>query len=939
MKRIKYNVINILNPNTGKYEGIPAIVGMSAYEIACQHGFTGSESDFCNRIEQERSIAIDDIRELGNYILEQIPDDIPNILNDIEDIKKLIESGIGGPSDFGCNSKIEVPIINNETISITNGETTENPFSSWTPTKEDICGKIFKVIWDGTEYFLYGCQRSCDSETISQYIFGNGNLANSYDDVNTEVPFVFVLKKWREYSSDLPSLKVFTKDTESTTHTVSIIRVDIDCTKIPQYYLDTDNGNKLIQSGSGVGSIVLNGSKDASGDYSLANGYSKASGNFSHAEGYDTNAIGIGSHAEGYNTTVEGEYSHAEGFQTVVKGNHAHAEGYQTKSEYNYAHAEGIYTTASGPASHAEGSNTNASTDFSHAEGHGTTASGTYSHAEGHGTTAEGTSSHAEGYNTTASGYESHAEGYNTTASGNYSHSEGEDTIASAIGSHAEGHSTTTNGEYSHAEGESTTASGNSSHAEGKNTTASGPASHSEGESTTASGVSSHAEGNNTTASANYSHAEGGGTTVKSEYSHAEGYETSIGENANYSHTEGYKTKVLDEAHYSHAEGWSTTAKGGASHAEGYYTSAYGDDSHSEGQGTIATGNNSHAEGYQTTAEGNSSHAEGHGTTASGDTSHSEGQSTTASGSFSHAEGNYTTASSSGSHAEGYSTTASGPYSHAEGNKTTASGNYSHAEGNETTALDYQFAIGHYNDTTNATAYGATGVTGTAFVIGNGTSSAKSNAFRVTGNGETYAKGAYNTTGADYAEFAEWADGNPDDEDRRGYFVTFDEEKPNMIRKANEGDYILGVISGNPCIIGNSDESWIGKYCFDEFGSYIYEEVEYDEPYIEKEIKVNEETGKEEEVIVEKTRKVKCTTYKINPDFDPEREYIHRSLRKEWDYVGWIGVLSVRDDGTCKPGGYCKPTEGGIATTSERTPDSYRVLERLTDNVIKVAIK
>lgn len=273
---------------------------------------------------------------------------------------------------------------------------------------------------------------------------------------------------------------------------------------------------------------------------------------------------------------------------------------------------------------------------------------------------------------------------------------------------------------------------------------------------------------------------------------------------------------------------------------------------------------------------------------------------------------------------------ASGVDSFAQGNNTNASGNYSHAGGYNTKALTNQFAQGHYNDTSLATANSTSGTSdGTIFVLGNGTGSGSgaSNALRVTGQGAVYAKSAYNSTGADYAEFAEWADGNPDNEDRRGYFVTFDEEKPEMIRKANAGDDVLGIVSGNPCIIGNADEGWLGKYVFDEFGSIVYEEVEEEIEYLDK------ETGEIE------TKTELVTTYKINPDFDPTQQYTHRKDRQEWDYVGWIGVLSVRDDGTCVAGGYCTVADGGTATSSERGADTYRVLKRVSDNVIKVAFK
>ena len=329
-------------------------------------------------------------------------------------------------------------------------------------------------------------------------------------------------------------------------------------------------------------------------------------------------------------------------------------------------------------------------------------------------------------------------------------------------------------------------------------------------------------------------------------------------------------------------------------------------------------GSYSHAEGYNTTASGSYSHAEGYDATASGDFSHAEGYNTNASGDYSHAEGNDTSASGYSSHAEGYDATASGDYSHAEGDSTNASGDYSHAEGNNTTALAYQHAQGHYNDTSKATAYTGSGTsTGTAFVIGNGTSSTASNAFRVNGLGQVMGKAAYSASGADYAELFEWADQNLDNEDRVGYFVTFDNNR--YICKAKEGDYILGIVSGNPCVLGNHDECWLGQYEMDEWGRFVYEDVE----------EVDEETGETK----------KYSFYKVNPDYDKDREYTHRQDRAEWDAIGLMGVLSVRDDGTCEVNGYCKCTDEGIATAAERGLDTYRVIERVNENIVKVVLK
>ena len=145
-------------------------------------------------------------------------------------------------------------------------------------------------------------------------------------------------------------------------------------------------------------------------------------------------------------------------------------------------------------------------------------------------------------------------------------------------------------------------------------------------------------------------------------------------------------------------------------------------------------GNNSHAEGFNTTASGERSHAEGASTTASGESSHAEGASTTASNSGSHAEGFYTTASGNYSHAEGFYTTANGDNSHAEGYYTTANLNNSHAEGSYTTAnSSNQHVQGRYNVEDSSNRY--------AHIVGNGISSARSNAHTLDWNGVPWFKG------------------------------------------------------------------------------------------------------------------------------------------------------------------------------------------------------
>lgn len=268
--------------------------------------------------------------------------------------------------------------------------------------------------------------------------------------------------------------------------------------------------------------------------------------------------------------------------------------------------------------------------------------------------------------------------------------------------------------------------------------------------------------------------------------------------------------------------------------------------------------------------------------------------------------------------ASGATTIASGMYAHAEGLWSTATGTSSYAGGCYAVAKGWcTFAIGKYN-IEFATVFSEFH---SPFIIGNGKSNAqRSNAFRVHGTGQIYAQGAYNTGGADYSEYFEWLDSNSSNEDRVGYFVTLDK---NKIKIANSDDYILGIISAAPSVIGNSyDDQWCNMYLKDEWGRVIYEEVE-----------LPEELDEEGNVITGVRKEMQP---KLNPDYDNMKPYIGRSQRREWSAVGMLGQLLVRDDRTCKENGYCKCGDGGIATAAET---GYRVLARVSDNIIKILFK
>lgn len=300
---------------------------------------------------------------------------------------------------------------------------------------------------------------------------------------------------------------------------------------------------------------------------------------------------------------------------------------------------------------------------------------------------------------------------------------------------------------------------------------------------------------------------------------------------------------------------------------------------------------------------------------------HLEGISNTLSGSYissSHMEGYGNTATQGRTHTEGTQNTNNGYMSHAEGEKNVVNKGTAHVEGYyNIVSSSYQHVQGKYNIEDAADTY--------ADIVGNGSSSARANAYTLDWAGNaTYAGTITSASGADYAEYFEWADGNPEAADRVGYIVKLNGDK---IEFANADDDVLGVISGTMTVLGdNAEWHWQGKYLTDDFGRIIYEYKE------EFGTITNHETGEEETISIGS-----FPVPKINPEYDESKPYTNRKERPEWDAVGMMGKLYVRDDGTAKINGYVVAVNG-IATAAEgRT--NMRVMERVADNIIRICLK
>lgn len=305
-------------------------------------------------------------------------------------------------------------------------------------------------------------------------------------------------------------------------------------------------------------------------------------------------------------------------------------------------------------------------------------------------------------------------------------------------------------------------------------------------------------------------------------------------------------------------------------------------------------------------------------------------------------------------------------------------------EGLSLTATSYSTAVGCYNldgaiDIIGYNVLTDVGIvdnvpiqTNRLFMVGNGTTLSKSNAFSVTTEGYAIAKqGVLSNNGADVAELFEIYVPEGDEISRIpvGTPVTFyssDEVEaiPDKFRKiqtiTSQSQQAIGVISDTYYLLSNAaTDEWQNKYKKDKYGSILYEKIKSYILYIKRNRdKLKSDDSKLAPLIeavnnnidtllqndTEETRnilinninllqelinkkdipsnidKFNIQTVKydnteltiflsnlksrlienkdeivpiINPDYDPNKEYISRTGRKEWHAVGLTGVVKV----------------------------------------------
>jgi hypothetical protein len=181
-----------------------------------------------------------------------------------------------------------------------------------------------------------------------------------------------------------------------------------------------------------------------------------------------------------------------------------------------------------------------------------------------------------------------------------------------------------------------------------------------------------------------------------------------------------------------------TGATGQSSFAVGLDSTASGAHSVSGGYASVASGDTSVALGNSAQATGTFSYSIGHSSEANGDNS-------VALGFFNKSDGQNATAIGRGNLATGETATATGQFTSASGKFSLSSGLYSNASGTTSVALGNNtiadgygtLATGYFNTANANPQADSFDQSNTAFVIGNGTSQNRSNAFKVLFDGTT----------------------------------------------------------------------------------------------------------------------------------------------------------------------------------------------------------
>ena len=200
--------------------------------------------------------------------------------------------------------------------------------------------------------------------------------------------------------------------------------------------------------------------------------------------------------------------------------------------------------------------------------------------------------------------------------------------------------------------------------------------------------------------------------------------------------------------------------------------------------------------------------------------------------------------------------------------------------------------------------------------------------FKFRGDGNAYADGSFNGSGADYQEYFESTDGTALE---IGRTVVLEGDKVRAYNSdTDDTNLIMGVVrpkgdNKNSGIVGNTAENhWTGQFLTDDYGRYLmqdytkwnWDEIKYTESDVLPDGKEVGDVKREQGSVYEwrelekdanwtppedATKKVDSERAR-NPEWDKTQTYVMREERDEWNVIGLLGQIQIKAGETTRPG-------------------------------------
>ena len=176
--------------------------------------------------------------------------------------------------------------------------------------------------------------------------------------------------------------------------------------------------------------------------------------------------------------------------------------------------------------------------------------------------------------------------------------------------------------------------------------------------------------------------------------------------------------------------------------------------------------------------------------------------------------------------------------------------------------------------------------------------------FKVDGKGSVFVGDTVYSNSNGYAEFFEWQDGNPRNENRTGMTVTINKETGKISIADDENDEVLGVVVPSAAFAGDSNWAhWQGKYYLDDNGfpkqqKYdVVEWLEMEDTTLTSLYKdsLPKDFALPENAVILETDSEGGDFYRNleSVSYDPTKEYLGRQDRQEWAMVCVLGSIPI----------------------------------------------